>query len=174
MSIAFPCPGCGKKFAVGDEFAGKKGKCNQCGGVFVIPARTATKAAPPPPVDLYDVEEESAPLPPRSATARPATMTDAAKPWGGSGKKNQSTSDGSKKKGFFAGIGGTAVVVIFVALRLFNMSNRIAKQQNGPSPVMQAPSAFGGAPFQVSTQTWTMPVLPERGAMRELEPGVTF
>ncbi len=45
MSISFACAGCGKKFNVADNLAGRKGKCQNCGTVFLIPAAAA--AAPP-------------------------------------------------------------------------------------------------------------------------------
>jgi predicted Zn finger-like uncharacterized protein len=34
MAIAVTCPQCGNEFRVKDEYAGKKGKCPSCGGVF--------------------------------------------------------------------------------------------------------------------------------------------
>src|SRR3982751_6576474 len=38
MPIAITCAGCGKNLKVKDEWAGKKGKCPQCGTTFAIPA----------------------------------------------------------------------------------------------------------------------------------------
>src|SRR6476469_2883225 len=38
MPIAITCAGCGKNLKVKDEWAGKKGKCPQCGTTFLIPA----------------------------------------------------------------------------------------------------------------------------------------
>jgi dienelactone hydrolase len=166
MSISFQCPSCGKGYSAGDEFAGKKAKCKQCGGVFLIPALASAKPTRPPTADRYDLDEESAPLPPRMATGRPAATADAPNPKRGSAKKKRSTSDGSRSKGFFAGIGGSGFFVVLIALRLFTLGNRAA-QQNGPPAVV-------GATAQVSTQPWTMPALPERGPMREFQPGVTF
>ncbi len=34
MSISVTCPECGYRFSVRDEYAGRRGKCPQCGGVF--------------------------------------------------------------------------------------------------------------------------------------------
>jgi hypothetical protein len=45
MSITFACGNCGKSFTVDDKFAGKKGKCKQCGGVVQIPEGIASLAA---------------------------------------------------------------------------------------------------------------------------------
>ena len=55
-----------------------------------------------------------------------------------------------------------------IVLRLVSGGIR-ANRQEGPA---QAPAAF--APVPVSTQPWTMPTLPDRGPMRETQPGVTF
>src|SRR5689334_16461254 len=46
MSINVQCPGCGKRYKVDDRFAGKKAKCQSCGGAIAVPAAPApTKAA---------------------------------------------------------------------------------------------------------------------------------
>ena len=37
MSITFACVHCGKSFTIDDKFAGKKGRCKQCGAVMDIP-----------------------------------------------------------------------------------------------------------------------------------------
>jgi predicted Zn finger-like uncharacterized protein len=173
MSISFQCPSCGAGYSVGDQLAGKKGRCKQCGGVFAVPAKAPAKPAPRPSEDPYDFDDEPTPLPPRLATGRPAAMADAPKPKGKSGKKKRSTSDGSRSKGFFAGIGGSGFVVVIIALRLFSYGNRAARL-NGQPDAAQGPSAVVGAPAQLPTQPWTMPALPERGPMREFQPGVTF
>jgi ubiquitin-protein ligase len=48
--IQFTCPGCGRAFAVPEQFAGRKANCKNCGGPIVVPsAPGATAAAPPPP-----------------------------------------------------------------------------------------------------------------------------
>ncbi len=45
--IRFQCPGCQATYTVGDEKAGKQGKCPKCQSAFVIPG--AEMSAPPPP-----------------------------------------------------------------------------------------------------------------------------
>ena len=40
MTISFKCSSCGKAYEVGNELAGKKGKC-ACGAVFLVPAGNA-------------------------------------------------------------------------------------------------------------------------------------
>jgi len=44
MPISVRCDGCGKSLKVKDEWAGKKGKCPQCGATFLIPAAGAASA----------------------------------------------------------------------------------------------------------------------------------
>jgi hypothetical protein len=67
MSITFACESCGKSFTVDDKFAGKKGKCKQCGAVMAIPEATAARAASRP------VEREIAPSRRPAAPAPPPT-----------------------------------------------------------------------------------------------------
>ena len=45
--IRFQCPGCQATYTVGDEKAGKQGKCPKCQSAFIIPGAEAS--APPPP-----------------------------------------------------------------------------------------------------------------------------
>lgn len=35
--IEFACPGCGRKFSVGDHLAGRRATCKTCGGVIQVP-----------------------------------------------------------------------------------------------------------------------------------------
>jgi predicted Zn finger-like uncharacterized protein len=37
MAIAVTCPECDRSFSVRDEFAGRRGRCPRCGGVFTVP-----------------------------------------------------------------------------------------------------------------------------------------
>ena len=73
--IRFACPGCDAAFTVGDEKAGKTGKCPKCSTQFLIPAAPAAAApgggdvftppppvAPPPPAPVND-DIEIAPCP---------------------------------------------------------------------------------------------------------------
>lgn len=86
MPITFACGSCGKSFTVDDKFAGKKGKCKQCGAVMQIPEGVASRASaaprnvevspsrrPPAPAspsvdDLYGLDE---PLPSASKQSLP-------------------------------------------------------------------------------------------------------
>lgn len=74
--IRFACPGCSATFTVGDEKAGKTGKCPKCQSQFVIPAADAGAPAadlpPPPPPPVKNPSRPSAPpLPPPPPAADP-------------------------------------------------------------------------------------------------------
>ena len=63
--IRFACPGCNATFSVGDEKAGKTGKCPKCQSQFVIPEAEggpAPSSPPPPPPPVSD-DDEIAPCP---------------------------------------------------------------------------------------------------------------
>ena len=47
MSITFSCGQCGKVFTLDDKFAGKKGKCKQCGSMMQIPDRDREESPVP-------------------------------------------------------------------------------------------------------------------------------
>jgi ubiquitin-protein ligase len=53
--IQFTCPGCGRAFAVPEEYGGRKANCKNCGGAVVVPIAPGSLASVPP----------SAPAPPR-------------------------------------------------------------------------------------------------------------
>ena len=60
--IKFACPGCSAVFSVGDEKAGKTGKCPKCQSQFVIPEAEATPPTAPAPVsDTADIEIKPCP-----------------------------------------------------------------------------------------------------------------
>jgi rRNA maturation protein Nop10 len=70
-TISVDCPGCGKRFKVAAQHAGRKGKCKACGTGVVIPA--------PPRVeeeDIYDITEDVKP----AARAVAAIPVDDAEP----------------------------------------------------------------------------------------------
>lgn len=64
--IRFACPGCSATFTVGDEKAGKTGKCPKCQSQFVIPAADAGAPAAdvPPPVPSASKSASRPSLPP--------------------------------------------------------------------------------------------------------------
>ena len=67
--IKFACPGCEAVFTVGDEKAGKTGKCPKCSAQFLIPdaeppafdAAPAPSPIPPPPAEDAAVEIKPCP-----------------------------------------------------------------------------------------------------------------
>ncbi len=78
--IRFSCPGCSATFTVGDEKAGKTGKCPKCQSQFVIPA---SEAAEPPPADAPTPAKAPSrpslsPMPPPPPVADPPTPVEIA------------------------------------------------------------------------------------------------
>ncbi len=71
MSISFSCESCGKAFTVDDKFAGKKGKCKQCGATMEIPGGAPSRPAATPPLISRGVEREVSPS--RRAPSPPST-----------------------------------------------------------------------------------------------------
>ena len=67
--IDFTCNDCGKRFSMADEFAGRKGKCKQCGAVLTVPA--------PPPKAANKIVVEVPPVPQQQlpAIGRPQPPT---------------------------------------------------------------------------------------------------
>jgi len=124
MSLAFQCERCGKDFNVANELAGRRGKCKQCGHVFVIPSgqptresssvssprpasqRTSPRATTPPPaqatrrslaseVDPYGFDDEpTASLPLRQVPDHDEPLPQRPKP--AKNKKRKSRSTGSQ------------------------------------------------------------------------------
>ena len=72
--LSFDCGGCGKRFTVRDELAGRQTRCKQCGTVNRVPR----VAAPPPPV--YELEAVSLPLRQPSMAFDPLLLGGAALP----------------------------------------------------------------------------------------------
>ena len=76
MSITFACESCGKSFTIDDKFAGKKGKCKQCGEVMDIPSRRPPDPAraKPSKVDVYGFEDDEGSS--RYSRSDPASVED--------------------------------------------------------------------------------------------------
>lgn len=53
MSIEVTCE-CGKRFSVGDQFAGKRGRCKACGRVVTVPAAQTAAAESAQPIVFPD------------------------------------------------------------------------------------------------------------------------
>ena len=69
MSITFQCERCGKAFDVDGRFAGKKGRCKQCGTVMLIPANAASRRSETISRDEASVEISPSRRPPSLAKA---------------------------------------------------------------------------------------------------------
>jgi hypothetical protein len=70
MSINVQCPGCGKRYKVDDRFAGKKAKCQSCGGAIAVPAVAPKPAASDDPFAAMDELEQTG-----TATPEPARVS---------------------------------------------------------------------------------------------------
>ncbi len=71
MAINVTCR-CGKKLAVRDELAGRKGKCPACGSVLEIPALPSAGSPPPAPAAPPPARPAPKPAPAKPAGASPA------------------------------------------------------------------------------------------------------
>lgn len=49
MAIDFACSHCGKRFSMAEEFAGRQGKCKQCGATLTVPAAPSLTELPREP-----------------------------------------------------------------------------------------------------------------------------
>jgi predicted Zn finger-like uncharacterized protein len=70
--IRFSCPGCDATYTVGDEKAGKTGKCPKCQSQFVIPMAEPGASAPPPLPEAP--KSGKSPEPPAPAPVEPGTV----------------------------------------------------------------------------------------------------
>ena len=73
MAIDFKCPACGMELSVGDEFAGRRGVCKQCGASITVPPKLDLMRDPAVLV-TPDAAPGPAPIaapPPPAADARP-------------------------------------------------------------------------------------------------------
>jgi hypothetical protein len=72
MAIDLTCP-CGKKLRIGEEYAGKQGRCPVCTRVLDIPSPGT--AVPPPPVPLLRYRPVEMPPAPKKSTPPPFDLT---------------------------------------------------------------------------------------------------
>jgi len=75
--IEFTCNNCGKRFSMAEEFAGRKGKCKQCGATLTVPAprpQASNKIVievPPVPHQMQPAANVSPQAPKTSPSAPP-------------------------------------------------------------------------------------------------------
>lgn len=64
MPIPVTCPGCGTSMNAPDQYAGRRGKCRNCGSAVMIPAATSTDLVIQAPANRAGVvETKASPLP---------------------------------------------------------------------------------------------------------------
>jgi len=84
MPISVECPACESEFNIPNSFGGKKGKCPECGNVFVAPSADAPKPPPrasvPPPEPKPSANGKTAPVPPPMQLAAQPTDARPAEP----------------------------------------------------------------------------------------------
>jgi hypothetical protein len=66
MSIAFSCTDCGQQIQVPDSFAGKRGKCRQCGSIMAVPPMA-------PYAEIVKQVQKRPPMAPQPASVKVAS-----------------------------------------------------------------------------------------------------
>jgi hypothetical protein len=114
MSIQVSCQ-CGKTFQVGDQFAGKRGKCKACGAVVTVPLVEDHELAALLPVGNEPEEPQIAPTPPpepKKVKAPRSSAFDGIPPLRGSGRKQNNAGGG----GIHISPGLAAIVALVVII----------------------------------------------------------
>ena len=57
MKIPVTCASCGKRYEVDGAYAGKRGKCANCGARMTIPGEDHAATSPPSEPDAYQLDE---------------------------------------------------------------------------------------------------------------------
>ena len=140
MSISFPCGGCGQRYDLADELAGKRFKCKKCGVPVAVPIprkpvpSQPVAAEPDPFADLDDMEDDeevaadSGDEEEEEEYVRPA-FTPARRGAGGRGAK-QAVASGPNWL-LIGGIGGGTLVLgllIGLGVWLFQASGGVAAE----------------------------------------------
>jgi hypothetical protein len=113
MSIQVSCE-CGKTFQVGDQFAGKRGKCKACGAVVTVPAAEDHDLAALLPVGNEPEEPQLAPPPqePKKVKAPKPSAFDGIPPLRGAGCRQNNAGGG----GIHISPGLAAIVALAVII----------------------------------------------------------
>jgi ubiquitin-protein ligase len=69
--ITFSCPGCGKVYCVGDEFAGRSTRCRSCSAMLLVPPIAILVAEHQPTSETRSPAAEQSPKPNPSASPAP-------------------------------------------------------------------------------------------------------
>lgn len=133
MAETFPCPKCGKRLALLAKQAGKKGRCQACGTVFVVPAPASRESQLPsaPP-------ETPVTSPPAAVTSGDRPVEETAEP------ERQGTSLRGLGVGAFVASHRLMLTVVAVALAV---SVGISVAGQPLLGIVLALAGFGIAPF---------------------------
>jgi hypothetical protein len=108
MSIEVSCE-CGKRFSVGDQYAGKRGRCKACGRMVTVPA------AAEPPAYAHELADDPVPEAKVTAAAEPPSTRGPALPvYPGFNRRNRGPAD----KGARVSIHVNPVIVVLVLLAI--------------------------------------------------------
>ena len=120
MSIQVSCE-CGKTFQVGDQFAGKRGKCKACGRVVTVPAAADHDLAALLPVGNEPEEPQIAPsLPePKKAKAPKSSAFDGIPPLRGSGRQQNRGNAGGGGIHISPGLAAIVAVAIIIPTTIY-------------------------------------------------------
>ncbi len=169
MAISFRCDGCGRSYKTDEKFIGRSVNCKGCGRSIMIQSAGDSNH------DVYGFDDPPpVPMPARTPAAGPSTAK--AKPET-SGKEKKSSE--FSFLGLKGAVGGTLLLLVICA-RVVTIYNRSQRRDQPPPPAPAAPAQLFGSPAPGAAQAalteppWTMPTLPELGAMGEIEPGVKF
>jgi phage FluMu protein Com len=118
MAIEFHCTGCGRLLRTGDDTAGKRAKCPQCGTVVTIPA-AAPSSPPSPPPTADSVNPYQSPQAPTMSAERPGSPFQPAKFEVGD-ILGRTWAIFTSQFGLCFGVPATAVVIEFAAGQIWN------------------------------------------------------
>src|SRR5438045_7438203 len=157
MAIELQCGECGKRYRIGENLAGKKAKCKNCGNLMVVPQRAAPSEAEADPFDLgalagveedaplrrsssaaqYDAPVVPPPPPPAAPARRPGVVYTGMAPAGRSRKSN----DQAKKGLIWGGSGLFTVFLLFKgAVLIMRAIDHWQQSQKGAAPPKPAPA----------------------------------
>ncbi len=170
MAISFACRQCGRKLKVDEKFAGKSGRCPQCGASTRVPDPSPGVGPPSSleilPDDVYGLEDAAPVLPPRASQPSFEAPVKNPKPAAAKAKKSKSATSGKAKQA--SGV-GSLIVVALIVLRVVLRLNRGNAGHNDQQP------AFPAAPAAVvASAPADPPAFSARGEGNVIRPGVRF
>jgi len=110
MSIEVSCE-CGKRFSVGDQYAGKRGRCKACGGVVTVPA------VGEPPAYTHELADDPVPEAKVAALTEPANARGPALPaYPSFNRRNRAAADKTARVSVH--VNPIVVVLVFLAIAI--------------------------------------------------------